>query len=365
MINRIWMGILFALLTAAGAVFAGEKSLPAHSGDLMNVELNTGGSIQITGSAASKEAKIVWQVNGCEEKDIRISAESLGGSIRVSSEYTDKRRQGNCSVNINVSIPNRMDLQTHTRGGNVNVSGIEGKISGETMGGNLRFKDIKGALKMATKGGNILLEDSNADGKVSTMGGNVMVKNVAGTIDASTMGGNIYLDNVVQREGYSINSAVLVSTMGGNIQVANAPLGAKVETKGGNIIVEKASKFVEAETMGGNILIKQHDGRIKADTKGGNVTVVMVAGGSDQNIDIRSNAGKIDLTLPAEFSGAFDLEVKCFRLGSEDCKIQSDFPIQKRESADRKTIYGSGTTGSGANKVSIRTTVGDIVIRKK
>jgi len=251
--NRRLVGIFFVLLGATGVLFAGERTLPVNPGDLLDVDLNTGGSIQIVGSATTREAKVVWLNKGCDEGDIRVSAENLGGRVHVSSEYSEPGKQKKCSVDINVSIPNRMDLETRTRGGNVYVTGVEGKISGETMGGNLGFKEIKGTLKMSTKGGNIFLEDSNTDGKVSTMGGNIIAKNVAGNIDASTMGGNVRLDNVVQREGHSISSAVNVTTMGGNIYVANAPYGVNVATKGGNIIVEKASKFVQADTMGGNI----------------------------------------------------------------------------------------------------------------
>jgi DUF4097 and DUF4098 domain-containing protein YvlB len=349
-------------------VFAGERTLPVKPGDLLDIDLNTGGTIQIVGSPTLKEAKVVWLLGGCDERDIRVSVENEGGRIRVLSEYTKRGKTHKCSVNINVSIHNRMNLEARTRGGNVSVSGVEGKISGETMGGNLGFKEIKGTLTMSTKGGNISVEDSTVDGKVSTMGGNINVKNVAGNIDASTMGGSIYLDNVVQREGHSISSAVNVSTMGGNIYVATAPHGANVETRGGNIIIEKASKFVQAETMGGNIEIKQHDGRIQANTKGGNVTASIVPGGPDQNLDIRSFGGKIELTLPAEFSGNFDLETKCSRRGQGKCQIQSDFPIQKRESGEGsagKTAYGTGMTGGGANKVVVRTVGGNIVIKKR
>jgi len=366
--SRGMMGVFFALVMSTGGLFAGERTLPVNPGDLLNVDLSTGGSIQIAGSPTTKEARVTWLYKGCDEGDIRVSAENAGGRIRILSEYTDRGKRSNCAVDINVSIPARMDLESRTRGGNVNVSGVEGKIAGETLGGNLGFKGIKGTLNMSTKGGNISLEDSNADGKISTMGGNINARNVAGNIDASTMGGNIHLDNVVQREGHSINAAVNVSTMGGNIYVANAPHGANVQTKGGNIGIDRASNFVEAETMGGNILIKEHDGRLKANTKGGNITATIIPGSKDQNIDIRSLGGRIELNLPTAFSGIFDLETRCSRRGRGTCQIQSDFPIQKRESGEgsaERTAYGTGTTGGGANKVVVRTVGGDIVIKKR
>jgi hypothetical protein len=365
--NKMLTGMTFASLMI-GVLFAGERVLPVKPGDFLDVDLNTGGSIQIVGSDVMKEAKITWLINGCDEQNRRISAENIGGRIRVLSEYTDHGKQINCSVKINASIPNRMDIKARTRGGSINVSGVEGNISGDTMGGNLGFKEIKGTINMSTKGGSISITDSDADGKVSTMGGSINIKNVAGNIDASTMGGGIYLDNVRQRDKHSISSPVNVSTMGGNIYVANAPYGANTKTMGGNITIEKASKFIQAETMGGNIVIKEHDGRMQVSTKGGNVSAAIVPGNQEQSMDIQSMGGRIELALPAEFSGNFDLEIKCHRIGQERCEIQSDFPIQKRESGEGRSeryVYGTGTTGGGANRVVIRTANGNIVIKKR
>ena len=74
------------------------------------------------------------------------------------------------------------------------------------------------------------------------------------------------------------------------------------------------------------------------------------------------------MTLPAEFSGNFDLETKCSRRGQGTCLIESDFPVQKRvtgEGSSEKTATATGTTGAGTNKVVVRTVGGDIVIKKK
>jgi DUF4097 and DUF4098 domain-containing protein YvlB len=155
--------------------------------------------------------------------------------------------------------------------------------------------------------------------------------------------------------------------------VANAPHGANVETKGGDIVIQKAAKFIEATTMGGNIAIREHDGRIRADTKGGNISAVVVAGGGDQSVDIRSAGGSIALTLPSGFSGNFDLELAYTRKVQRRYEIRSDFPLAQQETPDwdstrgdaRRYIRGTGTAGGGANKVYIRTINGDIVIRKQ
>lgn len=369
--TRLVVGLFAAMLLASG-LFAGEASFHAGPGASLKVDLETGGSVEINGSTTS-EVKVKWEITGRDADNVRVNADSVGGRIQISSAYIEKRRQNSSSVKLWISVPNRFDMDIRTTGGNVNISNVEGRIAGETMGGNLAMTELKGNLKFTTMGGNISLSDSEIDGKASTMGGNISIKNVAGNVDVSTMGGNVILDNVVKRGGRSIDEVVLVSTMGGNIIVANAPHGAKVETKGGNIVIQKASKSVEAKTMGGNISINEHDGRIEASTMGGNVSAVIIPGGQDQNVDIQSMAGKIELTLPSAFSGTFDLEIAYTRKTGKGYEIISDFPIRQEEKPEwdrsqgdaRKHIYGTGTAGTGANKVKIRTVNGDIVIRKK
>jgi len=350
---------------------ADESAIQVNPGGTLDADIETGGSVHIKGSDVN-EIRVRWQTDGRDTDNIRIAVEKTGKGARITSTHSDGRRQGGHSLEIWVTTPKRFDLDVRTKGGNVEVADIEGKIAGQTMGGNITFMGITGELSFSTMGGNISLADSDVDGKVSTMGGNITVKNVAGNAHVSTMGGNVVLENVLERGGRSIDKAVEVSTMGGNITVANAPRGARVETKGGNIVIKKSAEFVDAKTMGGNITVNEHAGRVAASTMGGNVNAVIVPGGADQNVDINSMGGQIALTLPSEFSGIFDLEITFTRKGSQDVKIISDFPLQQQVSPDwergqgdaRKYIRATGTTGSGANRVKIRTVNGDIVIRK-
>jgi DUF4097 and DUF4098 domain-containing protein YvlB len=205
------------------------------------------------------------------------------------------------------------------------------------------------------------------------MGGNITLRSVAGNVEVSTMGGNVILDNVAQRGGYTIDKMVEVSTMGGDISVANAPHGAKIQTQGGNIVVKKSGELIDARTMGGNISAGEHSGRINAHTMGGNVSAIIIPGSADQSVDIGSMGGRIELTLPSEYSGVFDLEIAYTRKSPKKYEITSDFPVRLEETPEwdsgrgdaRKYIRGSGTVGSGANKVKVRTINGDIAIKKR
>jgi len=161
---------------------------------------------------------------------------------------------------------------------------------------------------------------------------------------------------------------IVQSSMGGDLEVRNAPDGATLRTMGGDIRVGNAQGHVVAKTMGGNIHVQQLNGSLDAGTMGGNVDVDVDRGG---DIEIRSMGGHIEIALPANFSGTFDVELEQDDEGPKN-EITSDFPLQIRQTEkeywlrpDTTVLHGTGKIGSGANRVKISTIGGDIRIRRK
>ena len=159
------------------------------------------------------------------------------------------------------------------------------------------------------------------------------------------------------------------TSMGGDLEVAKAPHGASLRTMGGDIRVGSAQGRVVAKTMGGDIRIRELAGSLEAGTMGGNVNVYVVKG--DGNIEISSMGGHIEITLPANFSGSFDVQLEQDDDGPPN-EIVSDFPLQIQESKkdnwfrpDTTLLRGKGLNGSGMYRVKITTIGGDVRIRKK
>lgn len=159
------------------------------------------------------------------------------------------------------------------------------------------------------------------------------------------------------------------TSMGGDIDVRSAPDGATLRTMGGNITVGNAQGRVIAKTMGGNIEVRQLAGTLEAGTMGGNVEVFVTRG--DGDIIISSMGGHVELTLPANFSGTFDLELEQDDDGPRN-QIISDFPLKIQERKkdnwirkDTVLLEATGATGGGTHKVKITTIGGDIRIHRK
>jgi hypothetical protein len=164
---------------------------------------------------------------------------------------------------------------------------------------------------------------------------------------------------------------ILRTSMGGDIDIDDAPHGAVLRTMGGDIGVDSARGEVVAKTMGGDIRVRNLVGSLTARTMGGNVTVEVVQASGSRSVELTSMGGSIDLTLPADFSGVFDVELEQSYEGPPS-RIISDFPLQIRKSrADRwfrpdaDVLQGSGRVGSGEARVRIRTIGSDISIRKR
>ena len=245
------------------------------------------------------------------------------------------------------------------------------------MGGNMEFTGLKGKINFHTMGGKITLTKSEVDGEVKTNGGKVFLEDVVGNVNGHSMGGAVTYRNVTDRSGSGSGEVEKISSMGGAISVSDAPHGAEVSTMGGDIDVRSAAQFVKAKTMGGDINIDKVDGWVHAETMGGDVNVTMVGNPSEgkRDVTISSKGGDITLTVPPGLSMDVDITLAYTDqhwFGPKDNAIRSDFDIKQDRTNDwdysegsrRKYIYGTGSINGGKNKIRIETINGSVYLKK-
>lgn len=352
-----------------------ERQFNVSSGKRLELDLETGGSIDITGweqEAVSVRATLGGRDGAASVVDFR----ETGAGLEIHSRYEGGRNNYSTNIRFEIKVPRRFDIQFNTMGGGIRLDGVEGTFNGETMGGALDLSNLRGRLDLTTMGGNITLRGSEVDGKVSTMGGEVLFEDVKGDVKGSSMGGKVIYKNVTGRDGVSTGSEVRVSSMGGDIRIDDAPAGANLSTMGGDINVRSAAKFVRVKTMGGDINIESIDGSANATTMGGDVNVRMTGDpndGHDRSVELTSMGGDIELTVPDGLSMDIYIEIARTKQNfGRDAQIISDFPLQQRESADweyrhgtpRKYLYGTGQTAGGRNKIVIKTINGDVRLKR-
>ncbi len=325
------MVFLLVLLLLKGTVFCAqklEKEFQVASGKRLEVNLKSGGSLNITGW--DKELLTVSaDVSGRDAEEIKLEFSETAAGVAIESHYQRNGGNHSGSARLEIRVPRKFDLKLKTMGGEIRIAGVEGRINGTTMGGALELRDLKGDIHLTTMGGEISLRDSDLDGSLRTMGGRVLFENVKGDVKGTSMGGQVILNNVQRRSGEATGSEVHIRTMGGAIHVNEAPAGADVETMGGEIRIRSAQKFVRAKTMGGNITIEAVDGQVKATTMGGDIQVAMTgdAEKGSRDVTLTSLGGRVELALPADLSMEVDIESGLYRKQPPGLPDRQRFPL--------------------------------------
>jgi DUF4097 and DUF4098 domain-containing protein YvlB len=369
-----------------------EKSFDISSGKKLEMDLDTGGSIAITGWDKDEvEVKVYLSGRDWESCDIEFDENSSG--LEITSDFDSYRRNRRARVEFEIKVPKKFDLDLETNGGEIELDNVEGDLQGKTLGGSLDLQNLKGDIyfrtnggsidcsnikgeaDLKTNGGSINCSDSEINGRAHTNGGSVRMRNVAGDFKCTTNGGRVIYDNDENFAGKSINDVIRIKTHGGNIDVVEAPKGADVHTNGGDIDIKSAGEFVKAHTNGGDIYVGEIDGWVDVTTNGGDITVNVIGSGNEagKDLELRSNGGEIELTLPGDFSGEFDIELAYTKKSRRHYKIISDFDLKISESDEwdydrgspRRYIDGTGIAGDGKNKVRITTVNGDVIIKKE
>jgi len=187
---------------AAGHVFATQT----HNGSITIkgaeiTECNMTATI-IARAGSEEEAKSI-----AEETEIKL--EMFGEKLIAKIEKPHLVSNQSVSVNFDVAVPNRTDLQLNTHNGAVEITDITGNTQAVTHNGNINASRISGTTKLQTHNGAITCNE------------------VLGDVNLRTHNGSI---GASYRESGSPVCDVSMETHNGNIDFQSAPnFSAKVD----------------------------------------------------------------------------------------------------------------------------------------
>lgn len=180
-----------------------EKDFNIPAGKRLDLQLQTGGSINITGWDRDV-VSIKLTVGGRDWQECRFEANETPSALQIISRYHGNRNSYSTSLHFEIKVPKSFDVEIESAGGDVRISNVSGDLRGTTMGGLLDLRNVGGELDLTTMGGNVILASSEINGKVKTMGGQVLIQDVTGDIQGSSMGGEVKYINVINRDGKAI-----------------------------------------------------------------------------------------------------------------------------------------------------------------
>jgi hypothetical protein len=202
-----------AFRLSAAIVFAGVLGLPAVQGQdfQRNYTVAPGGYIRVgnisgrvvlTGYDGDVVSVSAFK-EGRDRDMIDVEDRSAGDRVDVRARFPENC---NCSASLRfeVKVP-RAHRYTFDRlgsvSGDVEVSGVQGKLRAESVSGNVRVRDVTGVVSASTVSGDVEVEINKLEGagdmKFSSVSGDVHVRvpvNLDADIEMSSLSGSLKTD---------------------------------------------------------------------------------------------------------------------------------------------------------------------------
>jgi DUF4097 and DUF4098 domain-containing protein YvlB len=305
----------------------------------------------------------------------KVTAYVKGDTAWIVGDWQGSRHPRHFSGEFSVVVPREMALvKLETEGGNVDATGIGGRVEAESGGGSMRLDDIGGGVSAETGGGSIEVGTISGDLGLHTGGGSIEVRQANGKLTAETGGGKVEIQScaqgaVIETGGSSIeirhcNGKVKASTGGGSVDLSDIGGPAEIDTGGGSIRLTSAKGHVHAETGGGSIELFGVPSA-QAETGAGSITVKLVNTGSERHdSDLETGAGDITVYVASDVA----LDVRASVDLANGHHITSEFnDIHVSPEGGQwgpKTYTAEGKLNGGGPMLKVHTSTGDICFRR-
>jgi DUF4097 and DUF4098 domain-containing protein YvlB len=242
-------------------------------------------------------------------------------------------------------LPPNADLSVSTRIGNISVERRPGKVNLSTDHGDVTIEDVKGdasvrlnrgSLTATNVSGNLTVDGTINDSNITDLGGTLTM--------TGTYWGDMQLSRIAKQVHFNSSRTDLqFARLDGDFSMQPDEL--QVNGVTGPFKLDTKSKTLKLEDVTGDVHIENRNASVE-------ITGKMPLG----NIDISTDKGEIELTLPA--SAGFRLDAQS--IGGE---IESEFGVKVDNSGNNATAQG--TVGKGGPQVRLKADHGTIQLKKQ
>jgi DUF4097 and DUF4098 domain-containing protein YvlB len=310
-----------------------------------------------------------------EFESYRINTSVKGDTAWIVAESGGRNRR--CADDFVINVPRNLEsAKIDTGGGDVNTTGIAGRVDLESGGGNIHLDDIGGEVTAETGGGTIEVGSVGGDVSLQTGGGNIKVASAKGEIKAESGAGSVIvlsgLQGAVLETGAGsirvdkCSGTVKATTGGGSVELGDIGGPAEIESGAGSIRLASAKGRVQAQTGGGSI---QLDGAtsVQAETSAGGIVVKLVSSngaGGRSNSSLETSAGDITVYLANDLAISVRAEIEV----ATGHTIRSEFSdIRVATEGGQwgpKTVTAEGQLNGGGPVLKVRTNSGNVNFRR-
>ncbi len=207
---RFVPAVMAAVLLSGALALAQDfrKNYNVTSGSQISVR-NISGDVKVTGYNVGYVEVVATKV-GRDKDLVTIEDLSSGNKIDLRVKYP---QSCNCeaSVYFDIRVPSNMDLDFEKLGsvsGDVEVTGVRGRLSAESVSGGVTLSDVAGVVSAKSVSGRVDAQIAAIQGtgnmKFSSVSGSVNVKAPANTnadIEMSSVSGSVSTDFPIEVQG--------------------------------------------------------------------------------------------------------------------------------------------------------------------
>jgi hypothetical protein len=189
--------LLVRLAVGASAIAAPDNPQPVFfdttlavmSERKLSLDLRTAGVILVTGGLSTL-LRIRVSDHGRPCGDCRVEVTRSNGAIELIANRAAPGVQPG-DLQLQIELPAHFDIAVASAGGDVQIEGVDGNVSGQTRYGALRFTRLSGSVSFETARGDVTLKQSYVNGSVRTLEGRVLMEDVNGTVEGETRKGKV------------------------------------------------------------------------------------------------------------------------------------------------------------------------------
>ncbi len=346
--------LLGIAVSSASAASPDTRSFSVKSGGMLVVDVKMG---EISLEPWEK-GEVSVEARGIPDEEAKnLLIEQTGDDVHITFDPSHRRRNWNGPF-FRIRVPSHYNADLHTGGGRIEERGaLNGTFDATSGGGEVQVEHIIGNVKVKTGGGEIGIDAVDGDADLRTGGGQMNIHHVSGELVVVTGGGQIHIDGA--------QKSLEVKTGGGSIDVTDAPAGTRLSTGGGSLGVNGSRGRVKVSTGGGHLELRNLTGSVEASTGGGSVSAELDPTDTEPST-VTTGGGDIEFSVPASAKATIHATIRLDDASPGDYDITSEFEMQKKnDNSDNDEIDRTYVLNGGGQEIRLKTTNGNIEIRKK
>jgi len=184
---------------------------------------------------------------------VTIEVTKSGNILQIETKYPERMRNLNCSVEYDLTIPDKASIKVTNISGSVDAAEIGGAFEGNVTSGSVTLARIWGGVDCRNISGGIELQDGAGEIDLYTVSGGIRAVRIKGSIEAETTSGRVELSDIA--EAKSVRVKVLSGGISYNGEMAPGSRF-NLETLSGGVHVTlpaNAGFELDAEAFSGRV----------------------------------------------------------------------------------------------------------------